>query len=75
MNRFNTQSRRFASRAAAVALALAGSAAAMAQEAESAGTQILAKVNAGLSTGQEIAIAVVLGLFAIWAIKLLWRSK
>ncbi|MFT4243636.1 MAG: hypothetical protein QM569_15295 [Acidovorax sp.] len=75
MNRFDTQTRRFAAKASAGALALAGSATAMAQDAGSTGAQILAKVNEGLGTGEQIAVAVVLGFFAIWAIKLLWRSK
>lgn len=40
-----------------------------------AGAQILAKVTESMTSGAGIATAIVLGLFAIWAIKLLWRSK
>lgn len=42
---------------------------------EDAGAQILSKVTASMTSGAGIATAIVLGLFAIWAIKLLWRSK
>ena len=44
-------------------------------EGEDAGAQILAKVTSSMTSGAGIATAIVLGLFAIWAIKLLWRSK
>lgn len=36
---------------------------------------IVTKVTAAMTSGAGIASAIVLGLFAIWAIKLLWRSK
>ncbi len=36
---------------------------------------IVAKVDGAMTSGASIASAVVLGLFAIWAIKLLWRAK
>lgn len=36
---------------------------------------IIAKVDGAMTSGAAIASAVVLGLFAIWAIKLLWRAK
>lgn len=39
------------------------------------GVTIKDKVTAAMTSGEGIATAIVLGLFAIWAIKLLWRSK
>lgn len=39
------------------------------------GAEIVTSVKAALASGASIATAVVLGLFAIWGIKLLWRSK
>ena len=54
--------------------ALLASAAAFAQ-ATDPGAVILDKVNTGFTTAEEIATAVVLGLFGIWAIKLLFRGK
>lgn len=36
---------------------------------------ITAKVDEAMSGGLAIAGAVVVGLFAIWAVKLLWRAK
>lgn len=39
------------------------------------GAEIVEKVESTLASGASIATAVVLGLFAIWGIKLLWRSK
>ena len=36
---------------------------------------ILTSVTAGMSNGEKIAAAIVTGLFVIWCIKLLWRSK
>lgn len=39
------------------------------------GAEIVTSVQAALASGASIATAVVLGLFAIWGIKLLWRSK
>lgn len=57
--------------AAAGALALSGLAAAQSTTADT----IVANVEEAFSNGELIAAAVVLGLFAIYAIKLLWRSK
>ncbi|MDH1765920.1 hypothetical protein N5D37_09580 [Comamonas aquatica] len=53
------------------ALALSGLAAAQSSTADT----IVANVEQAFSNGELIAAAVVLGLFAIYAIKLLWRSK
>lgn len=53
------------------ALALSGLAAAQSNTADT----IVANVEEAFSKGELIAAAVVLGLFAIYAIKLLWRSK
>lgn len=47
---------------------------AFAQQADT-GAEIVTKVKETLTSGASIATAVVLGLFAIWGIKLLWRSK
>lgn len=60
--------------ASVVALAAAG-ASAQAQDAGSMGAQIVTKVEGAMTQGELIAGAVVLGLFAIWAIKLLFRAK
>lgn len=61
---------------AAGALVLsAATAPAFAQEAGGTGAEIVTSVKAALTSGASIATAVVLGLFAIWGIKLLWRSK
>ncbi len=38
-------------------------------------TQITEKVTEAMTQGETIAGAIVLGLFAIFAIKLLWRAK
>lgn len=57
-----------------IALAVVGSSA-MAEDAGTMGAQIVAKVEAAMTQGELIAGAVVLGLFAIWAIKLLFRAK
>lgn len=61
-----------------VKVAVAGSAlmasAAFAQEADP-GAQILAEVKKSMTSGAGIATTVVLGFFAIWAIKVLWKSK
>lgn len=65
--------RQNAARLGAGTLALA-SGVAMAEGTDN-GTAILTKVNDAMTTGASIATAVVLGLFAIWAIKLLWRAK
>lgn len=70
---FNTV-RKYGARVGAGALALVGTGAAMAQ-AVGPGAQIVTSVENAMETGQSIAVAVVLGLFAIWAIKLLWRAK
>lgn len=43
--------------------------------ADDTGAEIVTSVKAALTSGASIATAVVLGLFAIWGIKLLWRSK
>lgn len=53
------------------ALALSGLAAAQSTTADT----IVTKVEEAFSKGELIAGAVVLGLFTIFAIKLLWRSK
>ncbi|AVO48123.1 hypothetical protein C6568_01765 [Melaminivora suipulveris] len=75
---FNTV-RKYGARVGTGALALIGSGVALAQEGGgaggNAGAQILTKVNEAMSAGEQIAVAVVLGLFAMWAIKLLWRGK
>lgn len=61
---------------AAGALVLsAATAPAFAQDAGTTGAEIVKKVEGALDSGASIATAVVLGLFAIWGIKLLWRSK
>lgn len=54
------------------ALALSGLAAA---QSTSTADTIVTKVEEAFSKGELIAGAVVLGLFTIFAIKLLWRSK
>lgn len=54
------------------ALALSGLASA---QSSSTADTIVANVEEAFSKGELIAAAVVLGLFAIYAIKLLWRSK
>lgn len=56
------------------ALLTAVTAPAFAQSADT-GAEIVTSVKAALASGASIATAVVLGLFAIWGIKLLWRSK
>lgn len=53
------------------ALALSGLAAAQSNTADT----VVANLEEAFSNGELIAAAVVLGLFAIYAIKLLWRSK
>lgn len=37
--------------------------------------QITTSVSSAMTGGSAIATAIVIGLFVIWAIKLLWRSK
>lgn len=65
--------RKYGSRVGAGVLTLAGSGLAMAQS--NPGSEIVSKVESAMSAGESIAAAVVLGFFAIWAIKLLWRAK
>lgn len=60
--------------AAGTAVLYAVTSPAFAQEPDTA-AEIVTKVKAALTSGASIATAVVLGLFAIWGIKLLWRSK
>lgn len=67
--------RKYGNKVGAAAGALVLSSGAMAQEAATHGATIVAKVEEAFSQGELIAAAVVLGLFAIFAIKLLWRSK
>lgn len=65
-----------ASAKVASVLALAGAgASAHAEDPATMGAQIVTKVESAMSQGELIAGAVVLGLFAIWAIKLLFRAK
>ena len=66
--------RKYGNKVGAAAGALVLSTAAMAQATDH-GAAIVAKVEEGFSKGELIAAAVVLGLFSIFAIKLLWRSK
>lgn len=66
----------FNAKTAAVALVLsAATAPAFAQQASTIAADIVKEVEGSLDSGASIATAVVLGLFAIWGIKLLWRSK
>jgi len=67
--------RKYGSKAAAGTGALVLAGAASAQEAATAGATILSQVEGAMETGAGIATAVVLGLFVIFGIKLLWRSK
>lgn len=66
--------RRYGAKVGAAGTALVASGMAMAQEATSTADAIVVKVE-NASKGELIAGAVVLGLFTIYAIKLLWRSK
>ena len=66
--------RKYGARLVAVPATALASFGAFAQDA-GPGADILAKVTAGMSQGEKIAGAVVLGLFVIWIVKLLWRSK
>lgn len=66
--------RKYGNKAGAAAGALVLSTAAMAQSTDH-GAAIVTKVEGAFSNGELIAAAVVLGLFSIFAIKLLWRSK
>lgn len=70
-----TVARKYGSKAAAAPLALFVAGSAMAQDATPAAATIKAQVEQSLGTGAEIATAVVIGLFVIFGIKLLWRSK
>lgn len=65
--------RKYGNKLCAAAGALVLSSAAMAQS--NTADTIVANVEEAFSKGELIAAAVVLGLFAIYAIKLLWRSK
>ncbi len=60
---------------AAGALVLSAATSPAFAEAGDTGAEIVTSVKAALASGASIATAVVLGLFAIWGIKLLWRSK
>lgn len=66
--------RRYGAKVATGAGALMLSGLAAAQSTGPADT-IVAKVEEAFGKGELIAAAVVLGLFTIFAIKLLWRSK
>lgn len=65
--------RKYGNKLGAAAGALVLSSAAMAQS--STADTVVANLEQAFSDGGLIAAAVVLGLFAIYAIKLLWRSK
>jgi len=65
--------RKYGAKVAAGASALGFSALALAQS--TTGADVLAKVEEGMTQGEKIAAAVVTGLFVIFAVKLLWRSK
>lgn len=60
---------------AAGALVLSAITAPAMAQATDPGAEIVTKVESTLTSGVAIATAVVLGLFAIWGVKLLWRSK
>lgn len=66
--------RKYVAKGAAGAGGLIGTGLAMAQTTSPSET-VLAAVNDGFTGAQSIAVAVVVGLFAIFAIKLLWRAK
>ena len=66
--------RKYGNKVGAAAGALVLSTAAMAQSVDHS-QDIIDKVNASMSKGELIAAAVVLGLFSIWAIKLLLKGK
>lgn len=44
-------------------------------QADPIATQIQNKVTESMTAGEALAGAIVLGLFAIFAVKLLWRAK
>ncbi|MEZ2738878.1 hypothetical protein [Comamonas jiangduensis] len=66
--------RKYGNKVGAAAGALALSTAAMAQSVPMS-EQIVAKVTDSFTTGELVAGTVVLGLFSLWAIKLLLKSK
>lgn len=70
-----SMARKYGARIAAAPAALLVGFSAQAAEGDNALTQITAKVNEAMTSGATIATAIVIGLFVIWAIKLLWRSK
>lgn len=66
--------RKYGAKASAAAGSLVLSTVALAQSTDH-GAAIVTKVESAFTNGELIAAAVVMGLFAIFAIKLLWRSK
>lgn len=66
--------RKYGNKVGAAAGALALSTAAMAQSVPMS-EQIVQKVTDSFTTGELVAGTVVLGLFSLWAIKLLLKSK
>lgn len=68
-----SMARKYGAKIVAAPAAAMASFATFAQESPGAG--IVTKVAAGMSDGEKIAVAVVTGLFVIWCVKLLWRSK
>lgn len=69
-----SMARKYGARLVAAPAAAMASFGAFAQS-TSTGETIVTKVTEGMSQGEKIAAAVVLGLFVIWCVKLLWRSK
>lgn len=69
-----SMARKYGARIAAAPAALLVGFSAQAAEGDAL-AQITAKVNEAMTSGATIATAIVIGLFVIWAIKLLWRSK
>lgn len=65
----------YAARGAVAGLTLGATGLALAEEPADLGTQITEQVTGAMTAGAAIAGAVVMGLFAIWAIKLLWRAR
>ena len=68
-----SMARKYGARLVAAPAAAMASFGAFAQTSPGAG--IVTSVTAGMSDGEKIAVAVVTGLFVIWCVKLLWRSK
>lgn len=68
-----SMARKHGARLVAASAAAMASFGAFAQSTTGAG--IVTSVTAGMSDGEKIAVAVVTGLFVIWCVKLLWRSK